>query len=395
MFISFLSPAKFKRLSFKRLKMESTAFPINNMDNLYTTQIIKMNPLQLQDDSFSVPVSIIQSGNVVAFPTETVYGLGANALDGNACKKIFQVKNRPSDNPLIVHISNEEMLLKLIDGEIPDVAKLLIKAFWPGPLTILFKKSLAVPEEVTCAQPTVAIRMPIHPIARKLIELSNCPIAAPSANLSGRPSPTSAQHVFTDLQGRLECIIDGGDCDVGVESTVIDIQRKMILRPGGVTFEQLRHYIEDLTVFSKEKDDENLVQSPPTPGMKYRHYSPSAQVLLLIGENMTNMKAFIEQKFNELEKEDKTLGLIHTHSDLILSDAIKQSKNVKIIDLSNENSPSFVAKGLFSALRELDALGVSLIIMEGISESNEGLAVMNRIEKAASIVVNTDNENNS
>jgi len=235
------------------------------------------------------------------------------------------------------------------------------------------------------------VRMPKNAIALKLIELSNVPIAAPSANLSGRPSPTSASHVLSDLEGRLHCIIDGGDSNIGVESTVIDIQRKMILRPGGVTFEQLRHYIKDLTIYSKSNDSENLDEKPPTPGMKYRHYSPSVEVILLIGENLIEMKRCIQLKFEEYKNEKKILGIIHTHGDkFIFDDYLVQSQYVRIINLGDGNSPDEVARGLFSALRELDCCGVSAIIMEGISEHDEGLAVMNRVHKAASQIINID-----
>lgn len=342
--------------------------------------------------TFKPAVALLRAGNPVAFPTETVYGLGANALDANAVKKIFLVKNRPSDNPLIVHVCSEEMLSRLVE-EIPDSARVLMKAFWPGPLTILFKKSHRVPEEVTCGQPTVAVRMPSHPIALKLIELSDCPIAAPSANLSGRPSPTCARHVFEDLQGRVQCILDGGDCDVGLESTVVDLERKMILRPGGVTLEALRSYIPDMKLFAKEASAEaraEMEASPSTPGMKYRHYSPKAQVVLLVGSDLARMQRIVEEKFEELVPLNQSLGILHTQSQIVYSDRLLQSPLVHLVSLGSEHAPEIVAKGLFKALRDLDTLGVSLIMMEGIADTNEGLAVMNRIGKAASLTIDLD-----
>jgi len=289
-------------LSIRPLNMDPAASFKQNFDvqdvPRVTTQIIKIDKDKLEShlDDFKYPTQLIHEGQVVAFPTETVYGLGANALDASAVKKIFLTKKRPADNPLIVHVSSEEMLAPLV-SEIPDGARVLMKEFWPGPLTILFPTSDRVPPEVTCGQPTVAIRMPVHPIARKLIELSNVPIAAPSANLSGRPSPTSADHVYQDLKDRCACIIDGGECDVGLESTVVDLKRKKILRPGGVTLEQLQKFVPGIEVYSQEKDTEGLVSAPPTPGLKYRHYSPQAQVFLIEGTNFDRMKTLVMDIF--------------------------------------------------------------------------------------------------
>eukprot|EP01126_Amoeba_proteus_P061584 TRINITY_DN8280_c0_g2_i7.p1 TRINITY_DN8280_c0_g2~~TRINITY_DN8280_c0_g2_i7.p1 ORF type:complete len:415 (+),score=76.30 TRINITY_DN8280_c0_g2_i7:120-1247(+) len=357
------------------------------------TKIIKINPktVDSDEDDFRFPVELLQRGEVVAFPTETVYGLGANALSSSAVSKIFSTKMRPFDNPLIVHVSNREMLRDIV-AEIPKEAHQLIERFWPGPLTILFPKSPLVPNEVVCGQPTVAIRMPNHPVALKLISLANVPIAAPSANLSGRPSPTTADHVHADLNRRIHCIIDGGPTSVGLESTVLDINRKLILRPGGITVEQLREYIPSLKVYSAKEDGENLMLSPPTPGLKYRHYSPSTRVLLLEGIQMDKMRNFIITKFNSLAASSKRLGILHTHpTQFQFPESMTTSKSCVILTLSDGSAPE-VARLLFSALREMDTKGVDLIIMEGISEQNEGLAVMNRIRKAASQILFTDSE---
>lgn len=355
-----------------RIRMAST--------NTYTTEVIDVRGAP--DSVYEKAVSLIQAGDLVAFPTETVYGLGANALDSSATLKIFQAKNRPNDNPLIVHVSDQAMLGTLVT-HVPEDAKKLMDAFWPGPLTLLLPKKPIVPESVTCGQPTVAIRMPSHPVAHKLIHLAQKPIAAPSANLSGRPSPTTAQHVYDDLHGRLQCILDGGACDVGLESTVVDVNRSppLILRPGGVTLEQLRMVLPSIQVYSKETSGVDLEEKPPTPGLKYRHYSPTATLLLYEGDS-SKMRIRLEQDAAEQLKEGKKVGLILTSS-APLSPHLSALHSVQ---LGDEAHPLEVAKGLFAALRSFDDLGVELILMEGISEQNEGLAVMNRARKAASSV---------
>jgi len=308
-------------------------------------------------------------------------------LSATACTKIFKIKKRPADNPLIVHVNNISMLTPLV-SEIPPEADVLMKHFWPGPLTILFPKSPQVPDVVTCGQPTVAVRMPSHPIARKLIELSGLPIAAPSANLSGRTSPTQADHVYNDLQGRCQCIIDGGPTQVGLESTVVDVSRKMILRPGGITMEQLSKYIPNIVPYSTSHDAGLLAEKPPTPGLKYRHYSPTAKVILLEGNSPEKMKQYIVQVWKEFKDKNQKLGVIHTHSnEFSFSEELFRSENCAIIALGSLQNPKAIAQGLFAALRELDNAGVQMIIMEGIPEHDEGMAVMNRIRKAASEII--------
>jgi len=341
----------------------------------------------LKEDYFKFPLELIHRGDVVAFPTETVYGLGANALNPEAVKKIFLTKKRPQDNPLIVHISSLDML-PLVAKNITEKARLLIDKFWPGPLTILFEKSDQVPDCVVCNQPTVAVRMPSHPIAVKLISMANVPIAAPSANLSGRPSPTSARHVLEDLKGRCYCIIDGGSTPGGVESTVLDLNRELILRPGGVTLEQLRIFIPSLAVYGKDYSNIDLISKPPTPGLKYRHYSPSAQVILLEGNDPMKMQNEILRLWKDYTSKGQKIGLIHTHqSSISLPEVILKDKNLVLVVLGDDRNYKEIAKGLFATLRDMDGLGVDVIIMEGISEEEEGLAVMNRIRKAAKDII--------
>jgi len=331
-------------------------------------------------------VNLLQEGDIVAFPTETVYGLGANALNAEAVKKIFKAKGRPADNPLIVHISSIEMLKRIVKRLDPKVEK-LTKAFWPGALTILFEKNELIPDIVTAGLPTVAIRMPSNPIIGKLIQLSNLPIAAPSANSSGKPSPTTAEHVLDDLDGKIKLIINGGSTDIGVESTVIDVNHKppLILRPGGVTLEQLRPYLPDIRVFQKDLDG-GLDQKPPTPGLKYRHYAPAAEVIVLEGNN-----EFIASEAGKLISEsintNQSVGLLHTHPEIQYPEEILTNKLLVIESLGSQHESEKLAKELYAILRKFDKMGVKRIIAEGVDITERGLAVMNRLSKAASRII--------
>lgn len=386
---TFVTPAKKTRLHsstrYSQPLFQRKVYPLAFSFRMASTNAVTTTVIDVRgkpDSIYEKAVSLIQAGELVAFPTETVYGLGANALDSAAAAKIFAAKNRPNDNPLIVHVSDQTMLETLVT-HVPEDAKKLMDAFWPGPLTLLLPKQSVVPEAVTCGQPTVAIRMPSHPVAHKLIHLAQRPIAAPSANLSGRPSPTTAQHVFTDLNGRLQCILDGGACDVGLESTVVDVNRSppLILRPGGVTLEQLRNVLPDIQVYSKLTSGVDLEEKPPTPGLKYRHYSPTATLILYEGD-VAKMRSKLEQDAAEHVKNGKKVGLILTNSAPISASLA----TLHTIRLGDEAHPLEVAQGLFAALRSFDDMGDDLILMEGISEANEGLAVMNRARKAASSV---------
>src|SRR6056297_162563 len=276
------------------------------------TKIIKIDQENYFNKILNYPAKVLKEGGLVAFPTETVYGLGCNALDEEAITKIFEVKGRPGDNPLIVHISEIEMLDSLVK-DYSGIVKKVISKFWPGPLTIVFKSSDLVPSTVTAGLDTVAIRMPSNAIAQKLIEIADVPVAAPSANLSGKPSPTSAKHVIDDLSGKIECIIDGGDCEVGLESTVLDMSsdQPTILRPGGVTIEALRKVIPSVIYDEALK---NLELIPKSPGMKYVHYSPEAEVYIL--ENFDYSSAKITNLEEVLEKDfpDKKVAFMGSKS---------------------------------------------------------------------------------
>jgi len=316
---------------------------------------------------------LVRKGQVVAFPTETVYGLGANGLDGEAAKKIFAAKGRPADNPLILHIADKDAM-KLLSTNLSPSALRLIDSFWPGPLTIIVPKSAAIPMEVTAGLDTVAVRMPNHPIAKALIELAGCPIAAPSANKSGKPSPTTAQAVQEDMEGVIAGIIDGGASNIGVESTIVDTTSLLptILRPGGITLEMLEEVLGAVEI------DPGLLsanQRPKAPGMKYRHYAPRADMYLLEGKDASaQIGCFVAQ------------ALAHGKKIGVLADADAVSKlevNEQIVPHSWGFTQLELAEKLYDYLRRFDQENVDVIVAQGVSEDGLGLAIMNRMRKAA------------
>lgn len=339
------------------------------------TKIIKIDQENYFNKILNYPAKVLKEGGLVAFPTETVYGLGCNALDEEAIGKIFEVKGRPGDNPLIIHISEIEMLDELVK-DYSGIVKKVISKFWPGPLTIVFKSSDIVPSIVTAGLDTVAVRMPSNAIAQKLIEIADVPVAAPSANLSGKPSPTSAKHVIDDLSGKIECIIDGGDCEVGLESTVLDMSsdQPTILRPGGVTIEELRKVIPSVIYDEALK---NLEIIPKSPGMKYVHYSPEAEVYILENfdystDKIKSIEAIIEKDFP-----DKKVGFMGSKS------FIKSFDKFYGISLGNVNDFNQIASNLFRALRSFDDNGIDIVISESFELIGVGHAIMNRLRKSA------------
>ncbi len=333
------------------------------------TLIIKINPKKPEKNKIKLASMLIKKGGTVAFPTETVYGLGANALNPKAVLKIFKAKKRPVDNPIIVHICKKEEIYKLVK-KLPGSAEELIEKFWPGPLTLLLKKSKIAPYAVTGGLDTVAIRMPAHPVALALIKESETPIAAPSANLAGRPSPAAAEHVLEDLSGRIDAVIDGGKTRVGVESTILDLTSKqpMILRPGGVTKEELEEVLGKIKLhrFAKAGTRDMVALAP---GMKYRHYAPKTKMILFEGKKKESVKKI--QEFIE-KHQDRKIGV------LSITGSEYKAEVVKFLgkDLNR------VAKHLFSALRELDNQNLDLILAEGCATRGIGLAIMNRLRKA-------------
>lgn len=337
--------------------------------------IMKTQVLSVCGESIAQAAELIRSGELVGMPTETVYGLGANALDEQAVMKIFEAKGRPADNPLIVHVASMEEVAPLV-REIPQAARKLMEAYWPGPMTLILPKAACIPTAVSAGLDTVGIRLPSSEAARALIRESGCPIAAPSANRSGRPSPTTAQHVFEDMDGRIPMILDGGACEVGLESSVIDATGEVpvILRPGGITPEMVEAVVGGVRV------DEH-VMSPlaegdvvRSPGMKYKHYAPKAKTVIFQG-SVPNVIAAISARYDE--------ALAAGAKPAILGFDEHDFGGRMRISLGSADHPDEAAARLFAALRELDERGETLALCEAMEATGIGLAVMNRMGRAA------------
>lgn len=330
------------------------------------------------EENLSLAAEKIRAGEVVAFPTETVYGLGANALEPDAVKKIFNAKGRPADNPLIVHISRVDDIEK-VASYVPDIAYKLAEKFWPGPLTIILPKSEDVPKITSGGLDTVGIRFPSNPVARRFIELCGVPIAAPSANLSGSPSPTTAKRVFEDMNGRIPVIIDGGECKFGVESTVISIDRSTvkILRPGAVTDEMLLEVVDSVIIDGGVLHEIPSGQKALSPGMKYKHYSPKADVTLVKGSY---------EAYSEYVKNNPKDGLF-----CLIFDEDEAVDGVPYVTYGKDSETQ--AHRLFEALRELDERGARFVYARSPESTGIGLAVFNRILRAAGFkIVEAENE---
>lgn len=319
----------------------------------------------------------LREGKLIAFPTETVYGLGADAMNEAAVMNIFAAKGRPPDNPLIVHIGAQSQLGGIV-SDIPVVAERLIDRFWPGPLTLVLPSAGKVSAHVTAQLSTVAVRMPAHPVAQALLLEADCPVAAPSANRSGRPSPTEAQHVLDDLSGRIFGVLDGGVTGFGVESTVLDVtgQLPMLLRPGGVTLEELQGALGEVQVDPALADHSLLGERPRAPGMKYRHYAPRADMTLVRGSE-TEMVARIRALTAQYRAQGLKVGVLTTKEHQAAYDADV------VIACGRRDQLESVARELYRALRRFDAMEVDCILVETFPESGWGMTIMNRLRKAS------------
>lgn len=319
---------------------------------------------------------IIRNGGLVAFPTETVYGLGGDALNPASSRKIYAAKGRPSDNPLIVHICRFRDIHRIV-RRLPEEAVRIAEAFWPGPLTMILPKAEAVPRETTGGLDTVAVRLPSHPVARRLIAYSGGYIAAPSANRSGKPSPTCARYVSEDMDGRIEMVIDGGEVGIGLESTIIDLteENPRILRPGYVTQEMLDRVLGkvdmDVTIL-----DPDSGQAPRAPGMKYRHYAPQGSLVVVEGES-GEVAAYINRRVEEDRRRGEKTGIIGT------TEVLEQYRADVVKCIGSRGAQEDIARNLFSILRQLDDEGVTSIYSESFPEEGLGQAIMNRLLKAA------------
>lgn len=336
------------------------------------------------DDSlYREAADLIKAGELVAFPTETVYGLGGNGLLASSASKIYAAKGRPSDNPLILHIAERDVLPGLV-REIPAGTESLMDAFWPGPLTLIFKKSKRVPRETTGGLDTVAIRMPSHPAALALIRAAEVPLAAPSANASGRPSPTKAIHVYEDLKGRIPLILDGGESPIGLESTIVDLSGLVpeILRPGYIGLPALQRVLGTVVLDPALLDIPGKDIAPRAPGMKYRHYAPRVPIFLLAG-NAAQRAAYIKQKAREAKERHQRIAALVSQETLPLYQE-DQEGHLLLLSLGERSRDESIAHALFGVLRQLDSLGLSQVYSETFESGPLGPAIMNRLRKAAS-----------
>ncbi|MBE5929828.1 MAG: threonylcarbamoyl-AMP synthase [Lachnospiraceae bacterium] len=342
------------------------------------TEIVKINRAQFEDRELFSAAERLRVGGLVAFPTETVYGLGGNAFDETAAARIYAAKGRPSDNPLIVHIADTDALTELA-AEVPDAAYRLAEAFWPGPLTMILKKSDKVPKATTGGLDTVAIRMPADEIANALIRLSGVYVAAPSANASGRPSTTKAEHVIEDLDGKIDMIIDGGASEIGLESTIVDLTGEvpLILRPGYINAEQLAEVLGEVRfdeAVLKRSASENIVAK--APGMKYRHYAPKAPLYIVEGKSDEVIR-YINAEAVKNAAEGRITGILATE------ETKKNYTGGMVFCVGERANAASIAAGLFNTLRSFDETGVSVIYSESFADNPLGTAIMNRLLKAA------------
>lgn len=340
------------------------------------TRIITIEQEQMQEELLKEAGEILKAGGLVAFPTETVYGLGGDALNKESSRKIYAAKGRPSDNPLIVHISRLEDMESIV-SEVTKEALKIAEAFWPGPLTMILPKSDRVPYETTGGLDTVAVRMPSHPVARKLIEYGGGYVAAPSANASGKPSPTVAKYVMEDMQGKIDMIIDGGEVGIGLESTIIDltVTPPQILRPGYVTQEMLSKVLgqvdEDATMFRADTG-----QAPKAPGMKYRHYAPKGELTIVQGDAKQVLAHINEQAAFDMQAGEK-VGIIAT------DELLSEYRADVVKSIGSRSSEEDIARNLYRILREFDDEQVTRIYSESFETEGLGQAIMNRLLKAA------------
>ena len=340
------------------------------------TKIIKIDKNQINEEVIKEAGALLREGKLVAFPTETVYGLGADVLQEEAAKRTYEAKGRPSDNPLIVHIADYDDLKKIAIN-IPPETDMLAAHFWPGPLTMIFQKSDIVPYGTTGGLDTVAVRMPVDPIAQALIREAGGFVSAPSANTSGRPSPTTAQHVEEDLNGKIDMILDGGTVDIGLESTILDmtVSPPMILRPGAITEEMFEKVIGPVNV-DQTLLSENSTQAPKAPGMKYRHYAPKAKLMIVEGDLREEILA-IRQLAYEADRKGHPVGIIAT------SETLPFYNHGIVKNIGTRENEKSIARNLYGVLREFDEENVDTIYSESFAVQGMGTAIMNRLEKAA------------
>jgi L-threonylcarbamoyladenylate synthase len=342
------------------------------------TIVLKVDSQEPEIDKVRVAAEFIKKGGLVAFPTETVYGLGADALNPEAVRTLFEAKRRPFDNPPIVHVGHVKGVHKLA-GEVSPKAERLMKTFWPGPLTLIFKRSEIVPDVTVCGLDTIAIRMPRNNAALALIRESGCSIAAPSANLAGKPSPTTAKHVLHDLDGRIDAVLDAGPTRIGVESTVLDmtIDPPQILRPGGTPYEALKKILGRVKLHPVAVAEKEMpIEKARSPGVKHKHYAPDADVIVVEGE-LSAVANKVKKLAEFYMRKGSKVGVLATH------ETVSHYKAGVVKSLGSRSDLAVIARNLFRLLREFDLEGVDVIIAEGVPAEGLGLAVMNRLRKAS------------
>jgi L-threonylcarbamoyladenylate synthase len=342
------------------------------------TLVLKVDSQEPDIGKIRLAAALIKKGGLVAFPTETVYGLGADALNSKAVLALFEAKKRPLDNPPIVHVGDAKDISKLVKT-IPSKAEKLMKEFWPGPLTLIFKRSEIVPDVTVAGLDTIAVRMPRHNVALALIRESGCPISAPSANLAGKPSPTTAKHVLDDLNGRIDAILDAGPTQIGVESTVLDmtVDPPQVLRPGGTPYEALKKVLGEVELHPVAVSEKALpIEKARSPGVKHKHYAPNADMIVVEG-NVDAVMVKISELADLYMKSNKKVGVLAT------DETAKHYKADVVKSLGSRNDMAVVAQNLFKLLREFDLEKVDIIIAEGVPTERLGLAIMNRLRKAS------------
>jgi L-threonylcarbamoyladenylate synthase len=340
------------------------------------TRVLPVNSSHPESSAIQQAAAVLRAGGLVAFPTETVYGLGANAADATAVSHIFSAKARPITDPIIVHIADLKQLDDIANN-IPELARALAARFWPGPLTLILERGSSIPPNVSAGRPTVAVRMPNHPVARALIEAAALPVAAPSANTFSRPSATTAQHVLNDLNGRVDIILDGGSTPIGVESTVLDLtgETPSVLRPGGVSLEMLAQVIPGITWQPRylQTDEDAL-----SPGQMVKHYSPHARVLLFDGERESVIEQMRQTARDEITL-GRTIGILVVDEDRAAFEGLP----LELLSLGSEQDLKQIGANLFAALRQLDQLGVDVILVRGLEREGLGAAIWDRLVRAA------------
>jgi L-threonylcarbamoyladenylate synthase len=349
------------------------------------TDIIRVTPDNPDPTAIARAADCLRHGGLVAFPTETVYGLGVNALDRAAVQRLFAAKQRPVTDPLIVHVGSFESIAPLV-SRVPTSARSLARHFWPGPLTLVFPRSAQVPDEVTAGLPSVAVRVPAHPVARALIDAAAVPVAAPSANLFSRPSPTQASHVIDDLDGRIDLVVDGGSTAIGVESTVLDLtgDTPTVLRPGAVTIEMLRQVVRGVRMSpgSGIRDPGSASAPMPSPGMLEKHYSPRALLTLYEGRTDMVLLSLIEAARMALA-DGKSVGIIAAEEDRTAFAALGSHARLFVRAIGSQDAPDVIASKLYTTLRELDAAGSDVILVRGFPDHGLWAAVQDRLRRAA------------